>query len=676
MLLLSFSAHAITSPQVRCVLVLSNGNATVTWAIPSDPLNEFKSYEVFYSNTQAGPYTNMASISSYNTNSATCFTCNANVSAYYFYVQVKTLSNATMPALDTVKSMLLTLNSAPLSSLVNFQWNDFKFPLPSGLASSYKVFREYPLGNWTQIGTVPTNTTSVFAYNYFTDTMSVCLDTINYRVELSDPVTGCTSVSSVKGSWFMDKNQPVPAYLDSVSVNSSGQAIIGIHSSFSPDTKCFVVYQYIGTHPNGTYLALDTLCTNNNSIVYTYTASSAGSASEDFSVAAIDSCGNISQIDLGDQSTIHLIVTYDICSKTAQLQWNQYVNMRGGVAKYEILCSVNGGNFISLGDTIAMTYKHKGLVNGNTYCYIVRAHNPTNTISSTSNKFCIIPAPSVLPAYVYLDKVSVINPPEKVDVEWYIDNSVRIGGFEVFHAPALAGPYSSVGVVPSTGASNYAFTDTYVDASLQSYYYRVEVLDTCMNPVMHTDTSNTIHLTAVASGNLSATLTWNAYGRWLGNVSGYNIYRSLDGSFPATPAATVGPGTTTYVDDVSSFTAYSGKFTYYVEAFEGPGNPYGFTATSESNYADVYIDANLFVPNAFIPKGYNKIFLPVADYIEKTDYKLSIFDRWGTTVFETQDQTQGWDGGKYEEGVYAYLIQYKTSIGEYREQRGVVNLIR
>src|SRR5437868_14985302 len=92
-LAMCFSAHAITSPEVRCVLVLSNGNVTVSWAIPSDPLNEFKSYEVFYSSTLAGPYTNMASISAYNTNSSTCFTCNANTQSYYFYVQVKDQSN-------------------------------------------------------------------------------------------------------------------------------------------------------------------------------------------------------------------------------------------------------------------------------------------------------------------------------------------------------------------------------------------------------------------------------------------------------------------------------------------------------------------------------------------------------------------------------------------------------
>ncbi len=669
--MLSFSARAINSPQIRSVLVQSNGFVNLCWEQPADPLNEFKSYEVFYSNTLAGPYTNMASLSAYNQLNATCFTCNANLQSYFFYVQVKTQTNFTVAAVDTVKSIFLVLNSPPLSQYAKIQWNDITFPTLPGLAPVYKIFREYPIGVWNQVATKPVNTTSTLINYDHTDTISVCQDSINYRVELFDPVTGCTSVSNVKGTTFMDKNPPSAPTLDSVSVNAGGQTIMGISASYSGDVKCFVIYQFI----SGTYVARDTVCTNNVATVYTYTNSSAGTISEEFSVAALDSCGNISQIALNPQATIYVKVLYDICGKTATLTWNQYKNMKGGVAKYEVQYSVNGGPFIHLGDTTTMTYKHKGLVNGNTYCYIVRAHNPTNTVTSTSNKFCIIPSLAVTPAFAYLKKVTVINPAEKVNVEWYVDNSVQVGGFEVFHAANYNGPYSSVGTMPSSGGSNYSFTDNYVDASTRSYYYKVHVLDTCMNEIKRTDTSNTIHLTATNSGNLTATLYWTNYGVWPGGVSGYNIYRSLDGNFGA-PIATVGGGTNSYMDDVSGYADYSGKFTYYVEAIEAAGNPYGFTEISQSNYADVYIDANLFVPNAFVPKGHNKVFLPVLNFVEKTDYKLSIFDRWGEKIFETGDITEGWDGGKYEGGIFAYLIQYKTSIGEFREHKGTVMLVR
>jgi hypothetical protein len=672
LLVIWFNASAINSPQIRSVLVQSNGMVQLCWELPSDPNNEFKSYEVFYSNSLGGPYSNMASISSYTTGTATCFTSNANVSQYFFYIQVKTLSNVTMPAVDTVRTIFLILNSPPLSQYAKLQWNDFSFPLPPGLSAAYKIWKEYPLGNWTLAGTVAVNNSGVLINYNHTDTISVCLDSINYRIELNDPLTGCSSVSNVRGTTFMDKNPPSPPSLDSVSVNASGQTVMGIGPAYSGDVKCFVIYQYTG----GTYVARDTVCTNNLATIYTYLGSNAGNVSEEFSVAALDSCNNISQIALNPQNTIKVTVTYDICAKTANLSWNQYKNMKGGVARYEILCSVNGGPFTSLGDTIAFKYKHANLANGNTYCYIVRAHNPANTVTSTSNRFCIIPAVASMPAYVYLSGVSVLNPGESVNVKWHIDNSVKVGAFQVFHSAGAAGPWTSAGVVPGTGSSTYSFIDPYVDASARPYYFKVHVLDTCMNFLMKTDTSNTIYLSAFASGNLTATLNWTTYGDWLGGISGYNIYRTLDGAFTGTPIATVPAGTNSYVDDVSAYYDYSGRFTYYVEALEGAGNPYGLSEKSESNYANVYIDANLYVPSAFIPKGYNKIFVPVGNYLEKTDYRFSIFDRWGTKVFETTNIGEGWDGGKYEEGIYAYLIEYKTSIGEYREQKGTVMLVR
>ena len=117
-------------------------------------------------------------------------------------------------------------------------------------------------------------------------------------------------------------------------------------------------------------------------------------------------------------------------------------------------------------------------------------------------------------------------------------------------------------------------------------------------------------------------------------------------------------------------------FIYYVEAVEGAGNPYGFSEKSWSNYDTVYIDANLYIPNSFVVHGVTKIFLPVGAFIDNADYKLSIFNRWGEKIYETADPNKGWDGGGHEEGVYAYTVQYKTSVGEYRQRNGTVNLIR
>jgi gliding motility-associated-like protein len=119
-----------------------------------------------------------------------------------------------------------------------------------------------------------------------------------------------------------------------------------------------------------------------------------------------------------------------------------------------------------------------------------------------------------------------------------------------------------------------------------------------------------------------------------------------------------------------------GKFSYYVEAVEGIGNIYGFKDVAKSNPADAYVEVSVFVPNAFAPKGINNVWLPIAQYVEKTDYKVMVFNRWGTKIFETTNDTEGWTGDAATDEVYVYLIEYKNARGEFIQLKGHLNIIR
>lgn len=70
----------------------------------------------------------------------------------------------------------------------------------------------------------------------------------------------------------------------------------------------------------------------------------------------------------------------------------------------------------------------------------------------------------------------------------------------------------------------------------------------------------------------------------------------------------------------------------------------------------------LFVPNSFTPNGDGKNDTFFAKGTGIRDFKMSIYDRWGEKIFETEDITRAWDGtykGKtVQEGTYAWLIIY------------------
>ncbi|MHB8260369.1 MAG: T9SS type B sorting domain-containing protein [Bacteroidia bacterium] len=670
-------AQTLTSPQIGCVSVLPNGNVAITWSVTPSLGGQFLSYEIYTSPNGNPPWTQQATINNYNTNTYIITTItDANTQPYFIYIYTINSSNNGLLALDTVKTINLTVSGTGIAHL---SWSGFSNPIPAGEASSYTIYKEYPVlsGTWTNIASVPIIAGRI---NYtYSDTITVCYDTIAYKIELTNNSLGCTSISNIAGGWFKNTNQPSVPRIDSVSVINNGtQVVIGISPAYSQDVMCFKIYTY--SVAAATYVLLDSICNYNQATTYTYTGTLPSNGSITLTAISKDSCGNKGPFPDSTQGTIYTNGWYDPCKKTNVIMWTKYQAMVTGVDHYEVYYSSTGAanSFIHLGDTTATTYYHRGLLPGTNYCYFVRAHSKGKTVagkdtaSSTSNNFCSPTSNPPISQYAYLSNVTV-NTQQTINIQWYVDTVVRISGFNLYRATTKNGAYSFISFIPSVNRKNNSYTDANVNTNSQEYFYYIQVLDTCKNPTIQTDTSNSIVLNAVPSANLTATLNWNSYATYLGGVSGYNVYRSVNGDFVT---AATGWSGTTFVDDLSPFATDEGVFIYYVEAIEGPGNPYGLAEKSQSNYDTVYIDANLYIPNAFTPNGHNKVFLPIGAYIDANEYKLSIYNRWGAKIYETADPNKGWDGGGHEEGVYAYTVQYKTAVGEFRQRNGTVNLIR
>ena len=70
-------------------------------------------------------------------------------------------------------------------------------------------------------------------------------------------------------------------------------------------------------------------------------------------------------------------------------------------------------------------------------------------------------------------------------------------------------------------------------------------------------------------------------------------------------------------------------------------------------------------PNAFSPNGdgWNDVFKPKGSYLE--NFKLIIYNRWGKTIYESEDIIKGWDGkingSDAAAGVYYWTAEYKRA---------------
>ena len=111
-------------------------------------------------------------------------------------------------------------------------------------------------------------------------------------------------------------------------------------------------------------------------------------------------------------------------------------------------------------------------------------------------------------------------------------------------------------------------------------------------------------------------------------------------------------------------------------------NEFGCTDTS-SQVVRITEPVLFYVPNTFTPDGklFNDIFLPIMTQgFDPYQYQLTVFNRWGETVFISQHPNKGWDG-KYNgndvpEGTYIWQLEFQNTQEVNEVHRGHVNLVR
>jgi len=89
---------------------------------------------------------------------------------------------------------------------------------------------------------------------------------------------------------------------------------------------------------------------------------------------------------------------------------------------------------------------------------------------------------------------------------------------------------------------------------------------------------------------------------------------------------------------------------------------------------------DLFIPNAFTPNndGKNDVFKVYGSALKEAE--IRIYTQWGAQIFETGDNTTGWDGKStgipQPVGVYIYVIKIRMQDEDTFIKKGTVNLIR
>jgi gliding motility-associated-like protein len=649
-------------PALRCLQVTNNGDVNLIWVPPADPSGIFFEYEIYFSTALNGPYALIASPAVRTNTNFLHVGAMANVQSRFYYMLTKsgTAGNGVSRHSDTLRTIFLDILSIP--DCISLTYNDLHQPKLPTTSNSFSILKEYPIGIW---GTFASTDKPV--YN---DTLSICQTSLNYQVRLLDG-SGCVSSSNYVGGIYTDTHKPNEPLIDSISVLPNGDVILAWQVPYDKDVVRYIIYKLSVTPTNTINAVIDTV-NGRSSTNYTLLTSNSNSGSVSIFVSALDSCQNPKISTFNNfGGTIFLKTQYDRCNYKTTLNWNAYKNMRKGLGQYKIYYSPDATNFTVVGTTTNTSFVHEKVDPDRNVCYYIRAVNSDASITSSSNKACFFSTQVIAPAYLYIRSAG-ISSESSAQLRLFLDSTKYSKGMEIYRSTDGL-DYKQVGFVPTNSFANYVFIDQgALMTNKTSYFYKASIRDSCGNTRTVSNVSKTILLNVKDDKEFFFTkyLSWSNYLGYGGGVSSYNVYRVINGVVNPQPIGNSGQFSTQYTDNLENEAPNGSRVEYMVEAIEGNSNPFGFIEKSRSNSKPVYMEGRIFVPEAFAPNGRNRIWKPVSHFIDKSEYTVRVFNRWGNKIFETNDDTVGWDGDGSEPGIYIYIISYKNSRGEYQEIKG------
>ncbi len=679
-LLFAFAANgAVNPPQLRCASVDLNGNTTITWIPPSDPLNEFIRYDVFVSNNKNGPYTSTI-VNGIGTVSDTDLLNDASVSSYFYFVRTvynEGAGDVSSSTSDTLQTILPTVGPKT-DSTAQIEWEPLFSPNIPSSSGVYRVYRKIGGGGtYTQIGT--TN----YGNEVFNDEFKVCSEIIHYRIEVDD-ASGCTSVSAEFAELFEDRTPPATPKLDSVTVvNNLGvqQVQLGWQPSTSPDASGYLVLYKTKVPP------MFSIRGTINVFSYTETLASIdpGLDWEEYTVSAFDSChhpaANTSP-GADPQRTLFLSNVPNTCEKTVSLTWTPYKNW-DDLEAYEVWVSVNGSPYqleqsISNADTNYTFQKTDDLA---LYCFIIKAVNTARDKSSSSNRNCVHANSGVVPAQQYFKEISVINN-QDIFVETLTDTTLPVANYVLYRSLEPVFNFFEVAKTPFANSSIVQMNDSDARVTETSYFYRIGVEDTCGSIMFISKPASSIYLRGILDeDSINVNLQWNRYFAWdsVGSrVQEYAIHMIVDGV--KSEIATVSDSTTEFIYPFIENIGLGANICFEIEAREDTGNVFNQRDSVYSNQVCFTDNLKIFVPNAFRPGGENPTFYPVFSFGNIASFRMKVYDRWGGLVFETTDINHGWDGTKDGQlsqfGAYIYHIEVANFTGAVLHKKGTFLLLR
>lgn len=376
------------------------------------------------------------------------------------------------------------------------------------------------------------------------------------------------------------------------------------------------------------------------------------------------------QFDHAGQYEILLYITDTICNlqDTAKKIITVYPEIQLSVSNDTILCASGSGNFDLIADSDGTASEFIWSTNSDFSTSInVSPSDSTITINPGTSQTYYIQASNASTACAKVDSVQVFYVGDAFELS--ADTSICLGDTLLLEANALTSvsnvtyqwlPTSSVLLSVDSIAFVSPTNSSYVYVNIQSGL--CTYTDSIYIQVDELNADSVYALAEPEYAGEGEVVVLSAYP----DSSTYSYqwfpYYNLDSEYGQTVNAIAGTENQEYVVTVQNGACSVNKTVSY--------------QVYELICGDVYV----FVPNAFTPNGdgNNDVLFVRGKNIEEMNFM--VFDRWGELVFQSQIQSEGWDGTFKGEAldpdVYVYHLQVICTDGQENLIKGNVTLLK
>ena len=328
-----------------------------------------------------------------------------------------------------------------------------------------------------------------------------------------------------------------------------------------------------------------------------------------------------------------------------------------------------------IASTSATNYQLQNLTDGDQLLIKIKALEQNSNVVALTNELNVQVVANKKMDYIHLVKASnLFN--DNIELEWHWDTEVDFN-------LATIDETSSNGSQQLVSLSSLGQNPNTMDLPLvqKGSGYQIQSLDNCEQRY-YSNLIQPVWIEALNVGDFQNKISWDRPQYDNGLVQSMNLVKvRKNGSTQI--IASLDSTVTEFLDVLDVENANESQVCYYlsINVLFDFGNNQKYFTENHSNQSCVVQQSIMHLPNALAPEGENKFFKPLIVFMQNiSEYEMSIFDRYGQLLFQTNDMLQGWDGSAQGQalkaGMYVYQIRFKQLDGTTEYKKGTVMLVR